>query len=405
MSSASLAAPAEWSACRWVSTICATRWPALRRNGADALQVRLRRPGPDRPRSPRLSPGRRSARCWCRPASSGTGSARARTAPGWCPIRRCCARGAQRFSRHGERLVLGNPPVPAPSARPRRPELDFGNDRRDLARPCQRCLDVTAGGQLRQRDRGRREKQDLAAVARRERFARRDPGHLGSPRRRRPWSAGRPAAQRRRTGCRTGAARQPGVIHRDHGRAGRPAAPACGARAARPARSTGRAARGGQPPSRRWSCRPPPESADSPGQQDAGFLERLPDGGADQRPGQRRRRVEDPAPLGGVWPGPGDLLVGVPGVDRSARENVRARRERHRRLAAQHVDLKAGRRLPQQHDGRGVARHRRRPARLPGSARAASAELAADPDRGSLRPVFCRHVLLPVRARDAAASL
>ena len=173
------------------------------------------------------------------------------------------------------------------------------------------------------------------------------------------WPAGSAAAKNRvsnRRGSTTG------VIHRDHGRS----RSARSTRSARPSSSASDTDRS----SSAWRSASnaslvvsaTTESADSPASSDPGLLEGLPDRSADQRPGLRGRRVEDPAPLGRVGPGPGHLLVGVPGVDRSAGKHEGSGRERHRRLTAQHVDLKAGAAGPEQHDGRRVARLRRRPA-------------------------------------------
>ena len=102
-----------------------------------------------------------------------------------------------------------------------------------------------------------------------------------------------------------------------------------------------------------------------PGQQHARLLERLPDGRADQRPGQRLVAAEPAGPASRGGPGPRRVGLAVPGVDRAAREDVHPGGERHRarRAAA----------------GRPPGRRRRRAAAPPSPRAAGAATSAASP--------------------------
>ena len=137
-----------------------------------------------------------------------------------------------------------------------------------------------------------------------------------------------PLAGRQRRGEEPGVeaplTRVSGVIQRAQGRSRSRAAPGRGGRAARPATATGRAARPVRLPVVAAGVghhRVRPRA----GQQHPGLLERLPDRGADQGPGQPGGASSRPAPGGRVRAGPGQLVLGVAGVDRPAGKDVTPR--------------------------------------------------------------------------------
>ncbi len=140
--------------------------------------------------------------------------------------------------------------------------------------------------------------------------------------------------------------------------AGPSGAPGSAGPAARPATASGPAARRGPAPSPRWWCRPPrcPASRRPAGR-------RIPR----RSPGPRRRPAPGPGPGGAVRSlaplprrpaRPRPRPRRRPGVHRAAGEHAHPRREGHRRLAAQHVDLHAGR-AAQHHRGRVAQQHDR----------------------------------------------